>query len=108
VMPLVERHQDLRLLLMARRLRIGLAHHDGNLAAGITDARRPPLTAVDDVMKSPRSMRVSILVASEDATQAQSSGRRADFAVISGRSHCLCHWCRNASTLHVAGIRRGR
>src|SRR5258708_22964119 len=46
----VERHQDLRLLLMARQVRIGLAHHDGNLAAGIADAGRPPFAAVDDVM----------------------------------------------------------
>ena len=46
----VERHQDLRLLLMARRLRIGLAHHDRDLAARIADAGRPPFAAVDDVM----------------------------------------------------------
>src|SRR5258708_33187110 len=44
----IERHQDLRLLLMARQGRVGLAPHAGNLAAGIADARRPPFAAVDD------------------------------------------------------------
>jgi len=34
----VERNQDLRLLRVARRLRIGLAHQDRDLAAGIADA----------------------------------------------------------------------
>ena len=33
----VERHQDLRLLLMLRRIEIGLAHQDRDLAAGIAD-----------------------------------------------------------------------
>ena len=46
----VHRHQDLRLLLVLRRLRIGLAHQDRDLAAGIADARRPPFAAVDDVV----------------------------------------------------------
>ena len=46
----VERHQNLRLLLMPRRLRIGLAHQDRDLAARIADARRPPFAAVDDVV----------------------------------------------------------
>jgi hypothetical protein len=46
----VERHQYLRLLLVLRRLRIGLAHQDRDLAAGIADARRPPFAAVDDVV----------------------------------------------------------
>ena len=46
----IERHQDLRLLLVLRRLRIGLAHQDRDLAAGIADARRPPFAAVDDVV----------------------------------------------------------
>jgi hypothetical protein len=47
----VERQEDLRLLLMARRdFRIGLAHQDRDLAARIASARRPPLAAVDHVM----------------------------------------------------------
>ncbi len=46
----VERHQDLRLLLMPRGVGIGLAHQDRDLAAGIAVARRPPFTAVDDVV----------------------------------------------------------
>ena len=36
--------------LVLRRLRIGLAHQDRDLAAGIADARRPPFAAVDDVV----------------------------------------------------------
>ena len=35
---------------MLRRVRIGLAHHDRDLAARIADARRPPLAAVDHIM----------------------------------------------------------
>src|SRR5262249_39308762 len=46
----IQRHQDLRLLLMARRLRVGLAHQDRDLAAGIADPRRPPFAAVDDIV----------------------------------------------------------
>src|SRR5437588_13059902 len=43
----VERHEDLRLLLVARIIRAGLAHQDRDLATRIADARRPPLAAVD-------------------------------------------------------------
>ena len=46
----VHRHQDLRLLLMARGIEIGLAHQDADFAARIASARRPPLAAVDDVV----------------------------------------------------------
>src|SRR3984885_9942644 len=46
----VERDQNLRLLLVARRLGIGLAHQDRDLAAGIADTRRPPFAAIDDVV----------------------------------------------------------
>ena len=35
---------------MARCAQVGLAHHDGDLAAGIADARRPPFAAVDDIV----------------------------------------------------------
>ncbi len=46
----IERNEDLRLRLVLRRIRIGLAHQDRDLAAGIADARRPPFAAVDDVV----------------------------------------------------------
>ncbi len=46
----VERHEDLRLLLVARIIRTALAHQDRDLAARIADARRPPLATVDDVV----------------------------------------------------------
>ncbi|MNX90551.1 hypothetical protein D3C86_1226060 [compost metagenome] len=46
----VRRHDDHRLLLVAARIGIGLAHHDVDLAAGVAGARRPPLGAVDHVM----------------------------------------------------------
>src|SRR4030081_1676318 len=36
--------------LVARRAGIGLAHHDQHLTAGIADARRPPLAAVDHIV----------------------------------------------------------
>jgi hypothetical protein len=43
-------HEDHRLLLMARRIGIRLAHHDVDLAARIARARRPPLVAVDHIV----------------------------------------------------------
>ena len=46
----VDRHQDHRLLLVARRFGIGLAHEDDNLAARIAGAGGPPFAAVDDVV----------------------------------------------------------
>ena len=46
----VHRHQDHRLLLVAGRGRIGLAHEDQDLAARIAGAGDPPLAAVDDVV----------------------------------------------------------
>ena len=46
----VGRHQDHRLLRMARRFGIGLAHHDVDPAARIARARDPPLAAVDHVI----------------------------------------------------------
>src|SRR5271163_2922342 len=46
----IERNEDLRLLLVASAARIGLSHDDGDLAARIADARRPPLAAVDDII----------------------------------------------------------
>src|SRR5438105_2331455 len=45
----VARHQDHRLLLVARRVRVGLAHQDENLAARVHRARGPPFARVDDV-----------------------------------------------------------
>ena len=45
----VARHQDHRLLLMPRRVRVGLAHHDKNLAARVHRARGPPFAGVDDI-----------------------------------------------------------
>ena len=45
----VDRHEDLRLLLVALGGRVGLAHHDRDLAARIADARRPPFAAVNDI-----------------------------------------------------------
>src|SRR5260370_16250600 len=41
----VERHQDLRLLLVARRVRIGLAHTARDLSPGISAAPPPPSPA---------------------------------------------------------------
>ena len=64
----VHRHQDLRLLLVAFGLRVGLAHHHRHLAARIAGAGRPPFAAVDHIVSPSRSMAVSMLVASEDAT----------------------------------------
>ena len=46
----VERHQDLRLLLVLRSLRVGLAHQDCDLAARVADARGPPFAPVDHVV----------------------------------------------------------
>ena len=46
----VHRHQDLRLLLVARVARVGLAHQDRDLAARIAGAGREPLAAVDLVV----------------------------------------------------------
>ena len=46
----IGRHQDHRLLRVARRLRVGLAHEDVDLAARIAGTADPPLAAVDDVV----------------------------------------------------------
>ena len=45
----IGRHQQHRLRGMAAGREIGLAHYDGDLAARIAQARRPPLAAVDNV-----------------------------------------------------------
>src|SRR3546814_987666 len=42
----VERHQHHRLLRVALRGEVGLAHHDRDLAARIARARRPPLGVI--------------------------------------------------------------
>ena len=46
----IDRHQNHRLLRMARCFRIGLAHQDEDLAAWIAGAGDPPLVAVDEVV----------------------------------------------------------
>ena len=46
----VEGHEDLALLGVGLGGRVGLAHHDGDLAAGIAKTRRPPLATVDDIL----------------------------------------------------------
>ncbi|MNQ79447.1 hypothetical protein D3C85_943930 [compost metagenome] len=43
----VGRHQDHRVLLVARRVRVGQAHEDEDLAARVAGAGGPPLAAVD-------------------------------------------------------------
>ncbi len=106
----VERHQNLRLLLMARGFRIGLAHQDSDLAAGIADARRPPFTAVDDVVVA------IFLDAGLDIGGVGRCHRRlghqergADFAVHQRpQPFPLVLLCAVAHQhFHVAGIRRG-
>ena len=47
----VARHEDHRLLLVARRIGIGLAHQDEDLAARVHRARGPPLPGVDDIAR---------------------------------------------------------
>ena len=46
----VDRNQNLALLLMGGGLRIGLAHHDHDLAVLVEDVRRPPLASVEHVV----------------------------------------------------------
>ena len=46
----VGRHQDHRLLRVARRVGVGLAHEDVDLQRGSPAPRGPPLAAVDDVV----------------------------------------------------------
>ncbi len=46
----LHRHEDHRLLAVARRAGIRLAHEDQDLAARVTGAAGPPLAAVDQVM----------------------------------------------------------
>ena len=46
----VHRHEDHRLLAVRSARRVGLAHHDEDLAARVGGAARPPLAAVDDVV----------------------------------------------------------
>jgi hypothetical protein len=104
----VERHQDLRLLRMTGRLGVGLAHDDGDLAARVADAGRPPLAAVDDVVVAVARIEVSMLVASDEAT-AGSVIRKAEriSPFISGFSQrAFCSSCRNVQHFHVAGVGR--
>ncbi|MEH3159161.1 MAG: hypothetical protein PGN08_09670 [Sphingomonas taxi] len=86
----VEGHQDHALLRMAAGRRVGLAHHDRDLAARIADRPRTPFAPVDDVVVAVGGPSTSrYLVASEDAT-AGSVIRKAEriSPFISGRSHC--------------------
>ncbi len=46
----VQRHEDLRLLFVLLGAEVRLAHHNGDLAMTVADARRPPFAAVDDVL----------------------------------------------------------
>ncbi|COZ55393.1 Uncharacterised protein [Mycobacterium tuberculosis] len=46
----VDRDEDHRLLLVGGCVRVGAAHHDEDLAPRVRRSRRPPLTAVDDVV----------------------------------------------------------
>src|SRR5437870_12940281 len=46
----VERNKNHGLLFMARSRGVGLAHENGDFAARIAGARRPPLAAVEDVI----------------------------------------------------------
>src|SRR5215211_1586394 len=46
----IERDQDHGLLLVARRVRVRLAHEDGDLAPRVSCPRDPPLLAVHDVL----------------------------------------------------------
>src|ERR1700722_13821213 len=46
----IHRHQNHGLLLMWRRRGIGLPHENGNLAARIARARRPPLPSIDHIL----------------------------------------------------------
>ena len=106
----VARHQDHRLLLVARRVRIGLAHQDEDLAARVHRARGPPFAAVDDVAASPsRRMRASMLVASDEATAGSVIAKAERISPSSsGFSHCsFCSFVRVAHQhFHVAGVGR--
>src|SRR5258708_38332656 len=46
----VERHENLRLLLMPRRIHIRLTHDDRDLATRIACALRRPFATVDDIL----------------------------------------------------------
>ncbi len=48
----LNRDEDLRLARVARRVRLGDAHHDHDLAARVTDARGPPFLAVEHPLVS--------------------------------------------------------
>ena len=48
----IERNENLRLLLMPSAVRVGLAHDNGDLAARVTDAGRPPFAPVDHIVVS--------------------------------------------------------
>ena len=46
----IQRNENLRLLLVTGAARVGLPHDDGDLAARIADAGRPPFAAVDHIV----------------------------------------------------------
>ena len=46
----IQRHEDHRLLLVGRGVRVGLAHHDQDPAVGVIGVRGPPLAPVQDVL----------------------------------------------------------
>src|SRR5205814_3198423 len=75
----VARHEDHRLLLVARCIGIGLAHQDKDLAARVHRARGPPLPGVDDI-----------------ARIALAADRRLDVGRVGGRDSRLGHRKRRA------------
>src|SRR6185295_12839944 len=48
----IDRHQDHRLLIVARRVGIGLPHEDEESAATIDGASRPPFVAVENIVRA--------------------------------------------------------
>ncbi len=106
----IERHEDHRLLAMALRIRIGLAHDDRDPAARIADAGRPPFAPGDDVVPAlapDRGLDVGRIRRRDLRLGHQE--RRADVAreqglepprLLLGRAVAVQH-------LHVPGVGRG-
>ena len=105
----VDRHQDHRLLRVARRLRVGLAHEDHDLAARVAGARGPPLASVDDVVVAVAlDARFDVgrvgrghrrLGHREGAADLAGQQRLEPLLLVLGRAVAHQH-------LHVAGVRR--
>ena len=105
----VERHQNHALLLMGLRTRVGLAHHDQQLAVGVRGVGDEPLASIDHVVVAiTADQRLDIGGIGGRHVRFGHGEGRADLSVKQGIQPALALLRRgeHVQQLHVPGIRR--